>query len=937
MARQNESMASYARNLDNRYGFPPGTMETLVRTESNGKGDATSSKGARGYAQLMPSAMTDAGLDGVDPASLSYRQQLSIAAAHLNRGMDQFGDIGMALAGYNAGNTRMAAVKGGKTSLPRETANYLQKFSDAGIIPPDSEALQYAQSGRRTMGRDYQQPDFSDVDKAIAVIGDTSAWEAKRAQFANQQAGRPTASSWEDKRAQFLASNSGQDAPQQEMAQSNLNPQMNYLSPELIAAPEQAARGIANIPSTLADAGVSLVNNIGEAAAWANGVLGVNDGSFHPLQPTYRPIDQPTDTYAKIGQEIGPFLIPGVAPERAAAAMASVANAPRAERAATQVASMLAENLPGTLAASQRNGQIDPSRFAEETALGLAGSTLGRAVVRGGEKVVNAVRGAGRDAGAGAQATATTGAREMGDSGAIPPVAESTNATAASYATAAQSRQPGRIADVINDIQPNQEAVSASRQLGLDPDDMLESYTSGNDAFKAVQMGLASKDESALAAVKRDSIKRISERAAKIIDDAGAMPDRLAMDDKFKASFEITRKTLKAKEKELFTPINESIAPRSIVDSTNAKNMLDDMADDVGGYQYLSPVEKEVYEAISPTTDKSGPLTYQRLKNVMNMVGAELEKSGTPFGSTKERNLSSLYSALSKDRDAVAISNGLSEQLKTANAVTAQRKMMEKRVYELIGKDLSGDVTVKAQNALNGLYSGNTKPFIQLMRSMPDKEMRNQLIATGMRDMLRKGSRSDLADNINGLVDFYGELKRKGTVRLLARELPPQTMHELENFYTLGRSVKDANRFHLPNGKLNGFLKEFDQPGGFVDQLSRHGKMAFIATAMGHVPVVGPVLNTSIAAHMGAKQATRKAGAEAVQELMTSPVWKELAAKARANPNAATQEKIAAVMEKRISRMEPWKEFYRTLPAAEKDKIARVGIIAWLSGAGEDE
>ncbi|RJT26050.1 transglycosylase SLT domain-containing protein [Buttiauxella izardii] len=937
MARLNDSQASFARNLDNKYGFPQGTMETLVHTESGGKGDVTSSKGARGYAQLMPSAMTDAGMSGVDPASLPYKQQLSIAAAHLNRGMKRFGDIGMAIAGYNSGNGRMNAVRNGKTTLPDETANYLQKFSDAGIIPEDSEALQYAQSAKRPARKELQQPDYGELDNAISAVGDTSAWESRRAQFTNQQAGRPTASSWEEKRAQFL-SNTSPGEQQPEVAQSNLNPEMEYLSPEMKAAPEQAARGIANIPFDVMDAGIGVMNAAQSAGAWAGKQLGMGDGTYIPLSPVSRPVDRPTDPYAKIGEEIGPYLIPGVAAEKTAAATASVANAPRAQRAATQVAGMLSENLPGTLVASQENGQIDPAKFAQETALGLAGSTAGRAMVRSGQKVVNAIRGAGQDADAGAQSTMNAAAPDMATAPNVTQAGpETTNATAASYGKAAQSGNEGRIAEVINDIQPKQETIDAAKQLGLDPNDMLEAYTSGNDAFKAVQMGLASQDESALAAVKRDSIKRISERASKIIDDAGAMPDRLAMDDKFKTSFETTRKALKAKEDELYKPVNEGLSPRTQVDAVNTRNALDTMADDVGGYQHLSTVEKKVYDAISPMSENSGPLTYQRLKNMRSLVGAELDKSKTLFGSTEERNLSQLYSVLSKDRDSVAIAAGFGDQIKAANAVTAQRKMMEKRVHNLLGKDLTGDVTVKAKNALDGLYSGNTKPFTQLMRSMPDKEMRSQLIATGMRDMLRKGSRSDLAENINGLVDFYGELKRKGTVRLLAKELPPQTMRELESFYTFGREVKATNRFHIPNGKLNGFLQKFDQPGGFVDQLSKHGKMALIATAMGHVPVVGPVLNTSIASHMGAKAATRRTGAEAVQDLMTSPVWKDMVAAARTKPPAATQDKIVNHFDKRLSQLHAWKEFNRVLPAAEKEKIARVGIIGWLSGDSHEK
>ncbi|MEH6371749.1 lytic transglycosylase domain-containing protein, partial [Pectobacterium carotovorum] len=932
MAQMTETQTAYSRYLDAKYGFPTGTMETLVGNESSNDGNAISSKGAKGYAQLMPSAMADAGHKGVDPRSMPFEKQMDIASSHLNRGMEQFGDIGMAIAGYNSGNGRMNAVKNGKASMPDETSNYVRKFTDAGIIPDNSEVIQYAQSTNRIGQKPFQQPDYSEADNAISSVGDTSAWEAKRAQFKNQQTGKPTVSSWEEKRAQFLANKNEAQYPPT-IAQSNLNPEMDYLSPEMKAAPEQAVRGLANIPFDIMDAGVGVVNTAKSAGAWAAGQLGMGNGTYHPMPNVYRPIERPTDSYAQLGEAIAPFLIPSIGAGRTAEAIASVAHSPRTERIATQAVGMLSDNLPGTLVASQSNGQIDPSKLAQETALGLAGSIAGRALIQGGAKAINSVRGIGQGTEAGGQHVITHPTRDLTvnqDSSPITP--ESLNTTAARYGSAAQSGNAGRIAEAVNDIQPKPEIVDAAKQLGLDPDDMLEAYTSGNDAFKAVQMGLASQDESALAAVKRDSINRISERAAKIIDDAGAMPDRLAMDDKFKTSFNAVRNGLKAKEKELFAPINKMITPGSSVDPVSTRNYLDKLADDQGGYQYLSPVERVVYDAISPISDKSGAPTYSRLNAQRSMVGAELDKVGTPFGSTKERNLSALYSMLSKDRDAVAISHGLSDQLKAANAVTAQRKMMEKRVYSLIDKDLSGDVTVKAKNALDGLYSGNTKPFIQLMRAMPDKDMRSQLIATGMRDMLRKGSRSDLAENINGLVDFYGELKRKGTVRLLAKELPIETMRELENFYTLGRNVKSANAFHLGTGKLNGFLRKFDQPGGFVDQLSKHGKMSLIATALGHIPLVGPVLNTSIAAQMGTKAATRKTGGDAVQELMVSHLWKDMVANAKNKPNAATQEKIVNHFEKRLSRLPAWAEFHRTLPAIEKEKIARVGVIGWLSG-----
>ena len=77
MAQLTEKQKAYSRHLDEKYGFPSGTMETLVGNESSGNGSAESPKGARGFAQLMPSLMSDAGYRGTDPRSNGYRSKPS--------------------------------------------------------------------------------------------------------------------------------------------------------------------------------------------------------------------------------------------------------------------------------------------------------------------------------------------------------------------------------------------------------------------------------------------------------------------------------------------------------------------------------------------------------------------------------------------------------------------------------------------------------------------------------------------------------------------------------------------------------------------------------------------------------------------------------------------------------------------------------------------
>jgi len=719
---------------------------------------------------------------------------------------------------------------------------------------------------------------------------------------------------------------SAQPGTQSELDQLSQQSQGAWAQP----APEQSiGESAVQAGKGLAQTAVNVANVPGNIVNTALDSVGVPK-SEQVMQLQLPDSIKPTDKYAQLGAEIGPYLIPGIGQARTAEALSSVANAGRGERAATQISNMLAENFVGAAAQSGQDGNMND--FGGNIAMGLAGSAIGRGIIAGGGRIASEVQ----------SLRAARGVVPPTSQPAAQAIAAVPESTAADYARAATTGNEGRIAQVVNDIQPDENVVNAMRRLDLDPDDMLEAYTSGNDAFKAVQMGLASQDESALAAVRRDSIDRVSARASKIIDDAGAMPDRLAMNDKFIADFNSTRKTLKDQEEQLYKPVQEAIAAHTEINPVNTRNYLDSLADEQNGFQHLSPVEKKVYEAMAPQgsakpgSEQAGAPTYARLNNMRAVVGAELRKSGTPFGSAEEHNLSQLYSMLSKDRDDVARAAGFGEQIRAANAVTAQRKMMEKNVYDLMGKDLTGDVTVKAQGALNGLSTGNTKSFNQLMRSVPDKTARSQLIATGMRDMFRKGSRSDLANNINGFVDYYGALKRNGTDRLLHKELPAQTVRELEDFYTLARNVKSANQYYLATGKLKAFLDKFEQPGGFIDKLATHGKMATIATVLGHVPVAGPVLNTAIAAQIGARAATQKTGASAVQEMMSSPTFKNLASAARSKPSAQAQERIVAQAEKKIEGSKAWKEFYRTLPKKEKENIAKVGIIAWLSGMTDD-
>jgi hypothetical protein len=93
----------------------------VIWQESRFNAQAVSPKGAEGIAQFMPQTADWRGLaDPFDPIAA-----LKNSASYLHDLRDQFGNLGLAAAGYNAGPSRVAAWLSGRRALPEETRNYV--------------------------------------------------------------------------------------------------------------------------------------------------------------------------------------------------------------------------------------------------------------------------------------------------------------------------------------------------------------------------------------------------------------------------------------------------------------------------------------------------------------------------------------------------------------------------------------------------------------------------------------------------------------------------------------------------------------------------------------------------------------------------------------------------------------------------------------------
>ena len=102
-------------------GLPVAFFTKLIWRESSFRPTAVSPAGARGVAQFMPGTASERGLvDPFDPASA-----IPASAKFLGELKRRFGNLGLAAAAYNAGQTAVGNWLAGKGSLPFETQDYV--------------------------------------------------------------------------------------------------------------------------------------------------------------------------------------------------------------------------------------------------------------------------------------------------------------------------------------------------------------------------------------------------------------------------------------------------------------------------------------------------------------------------------------------------------------------------------------------------------------------------------------------------------------------------------------------------------------------------------------------------------------------------------------------------------------------------------------------
>lgn len=119
--QSSDPICEAVKNAAEEHNIPIGFFARLLWQESRFRAREVSSAGARGIAQFMPQTAVEVGLkDPFDPF-----QAIPASAKFLRKLFDQFGNLGLAAAAYNAGGGRIARWLSRRSTLPKETRNYV--------------------------------------------------------------------------------------------------------------------------------------------------------------------------------------------------------------------------------------------------------------------------------------------------------------------------------------------------------------------------------------------------------------------------------------------------------------------------------------------------------------------------------------------------------------------------------------------------------------------------------------------------------------------------------------------------------------------------------------------------------------------------------------------------------------------------------------------
>lgn len=479
----------------------------------------------------------------------------------------------------------------------------------------------------------------------------------------------------------------------------------------------------------------------------------------------------------------------------------------------------------------------------------------------------------------------------------------------------------------------------------------IYSQLSRNPQYREVEGGLRAMPGSDLNAQAVKFIDETKQKADELIETFGGVRDKALLSSQFREDSLKTIDDLRESANEVYSQIDSELMKNEQAIPSSTLSFIMQQADEAGGVNELSGRLKSLYGKLrgkevskGKTERRTDPLTMQtrtvttdpEIKNPTigqidmqrKLIGQALSKKSGPFADMEEGQLKALYGRLTDDMNSILDEKGLQGISDQAKSLVKERKLLEGNLQDLLGKQLTKDLSSVIGTATKGLAQGRTQQFIDTVNKIP-KAYRQKAVVSSLNDVFRGRGQGMESFNANDYLKFWNELGRnKKAKSALFKELPKGSRGALAGLANIARGINQADRTVIRTGIIQSF---FEPNTGLVSKMLGNAGRALTAAKAGPA---GSALYSAVSDMLS--QSTSPAQRTAA--LIATPGFQTVVKKAineRVNNPEAASESLKAA-EKSLRNSKQYKEWVNSLPEADK-MAAQAGLLTYLATVGAQE
>lgn len=378
--------------------------------------------------------------------------------------------------------------------------------------------------------------------------------------------------------------------------------------------------------------------------------------------------------------------------------------------------------------------------------------------------------------------------------------------------------------DIVLDADLDPDFFKAADDLGINTAPVA-SFGSQNLQFIEIEQMLSALQGSSLSKQAADFVGEVSQRASTLIDDMGGAR-RGELSERFKAEATGTVGDLFNQADDLYNIVDQGLDKTAKVDAPQTMSFVDRFIEESGGRPspIVSKIKKDLETVTRRRTGYTGEAitetvkqpTYGRLVQLRQEVGQAIGKGTGPFKDANTGFLKKLYSKLRQDQDAFASQSGIFDELKAADQLVIQRKLLEDNLTDLLGKDLQRSLEPVVSGAVSGLTKGKSVEFDTIINKIPS-EYRQEAVATALRESISGRGATQGDFSANALTKFMGRLSDESKAKIYQHL--PDGGKGLEDLTKLARGINRAQASRKDTGVVKASLDMFNKERGFMSKL----------------------------------------------------------------------------------------------------------------------